>query len=240
LAVLLLVAAHVFATPALVPIPGIVSTGVGLSQGAIDVNYLLISAPSGVPANVLHPVVICQTVGCDGGTIPAFPFWSEGGGPVWAADNALSQWVGVKAIQYGDVSANAGPGTGITVGDPTGWYDFQVTFVLPNQQALDTAHISGLFSADNEGEIWLNSTGITGCYSPYCFQDMHPFNVTTGFVIGVNHLDFRIYNVNQALGNPMGFRVQMQGTYEVPEPATAALWLAGLATLAFLRRRKAS
>jgi hypothetical protein len=69
---------------------------------------------------------------------------------------------------------------------------------------------------------------------------MHPFNVTTGFVIGVNHLDFRIYNVNQALGNPMGFRVQMQGTYEVPEPATAALWLAGLATLAFLRRRKAS
>lgn len=238
LAGLLLLGAQALATPALTPIPGIVSTGAGLAQGATDVNFLLISAPSGVPANILHPVVICSTVGCDGGAIPAFPFWPS----YWIPNDAHSQWVGVNAVQYGDTAAHSGAGTGITTGDPAGWYIFQVAFYVPNALAQSTAHITGSFSADNQGEVWFNNVDVRNCHLPYCFQDMYSFNITSGFVVGMNYLDFRVYNVNQALGNPVGFRVNMSGTYmfESPEPGTAALWLAGLVVLVVLRRRKAA
>jgi uncharacterized protein (TIGR03382 family) len=177
-------------------------------------------------------------VGCDGGTIPAFPFWPG----YWVANNAQSQWVGINAVQYGDVAPKAGPGTGYTTGDPQGWYTFQVAFYVPNSLAQSTAHISGSFTADNQGEVWLNNTIVRACHLPYCFQDMYSFNITSGFVVGMNYLNFKVYNVSQALGNPVGLRVNMSGTYmyDTPEPGTASLWAAGLLVLALLRRRKAS
>ena len=67
---LLLLGAQAFASPELVPIPGIVSTGAGLAQGATDASYLLISAPAGVTLN--SSVVVCDVIGCGAGTTPAF------------------------------------------------------------------------------------------------------------------------------------------------------------------------
>lgn len=241
---LLLAAARALATPTLIPIPGIVSTGAGLSQGASDVNFLLISAPAGVPVTIfdsdgvpilpINPVVVCSTVGCDGSSIPAFPFWAG----AWVANNANSQWVGVNAVQYGDISATAGPGTGVTTGDSAGYYVFEVEFYLPSTYAASTAVISGFWSADNQGTMYLNGIPITGCEYPTCFLEMHTFDITTGFVVGVNYVQIVVYNLPQPVGNPVGFRIDWTGTYMTPEPGTAGLWLAGLAALGLLRRRR--
>jgi hypothetical protein len=261
----LLSAAQMCAAPVLVSIPGIVSSGAGLSQGAQDVNFLLVSAPAGV--STVNPSVVCSGVGCASDAAPAFPFWPNG----WVSNDANSQWVGINPVQYGNVSAQSGSGTGVTTGDPSGWYTFRVYFYLPDAQAASTATISGSWSADNYGGIFLNDTGTystsdasyqsdafvagtNGRYpygwsgtdscmdgDAYCFLAMHSFNISSGFVVGLNYVDFRVYNVSQSVGNPVGFRVSWSGTYEaavVPEPAAASLWLVGLAALALLRRRK--
>ena len=137
LAGLLLLSAQVFASGVWTPITGIVSTGAGLTQGATDLSYLLISAPAGV--TISNPVVVCDVIGCGSGTTPAFPFWANSPW-AWAADDASSSWVGVQAMEYGNINEKSPgvPGTGVAAGDPQGWYDFQVQFTLP-AYAVSTA-----------------------------------------------------------------------------------------------------
>lgn len=244
---LLLLGAPGFADGVLTPIPGIVSTGAGLTQSASDVSYLLISAPAGVTLG--DSVVACDVIGCGSGTTPAFPFWANSPW-AWTADTASSSWIsvnypaegGLPGQQYGNINEKTPgqAGTGVTVGDPQGYYDFQVSFTLTASEAA-TASISGLWAVDNEGQIYLNGNADPFGYceaSPYCYQQMSSFDLTSGFVAGMNHLDFVVYNWAGATGNPVGLNVQMSGYYEVPEPASVALAPAGLAALAFLRRRR--
>jgi hypothetical protein len=248
LAGLLLLGAQAFASPVYAPIPGIVSTGAGLTQNQDDDTYLLISAPAGVTLG--DSVVVCDVIGCGSGTTPAFPFWANSPW-AWTADTASSAWVGVidpslggfNGQQYGNINEKTPgvPGTGVATGDPQGWYDFQVTFTLSAYQAA-TAEISGTWAVDNEGVISLNGsqTPFFCDVSPSCYQTTSGFTLTSGFVAGVNHLDFKVYNWAGATGNPVGLNVNMTGYYEVPEPASATLWGVGLAALAILRRRRAS
>jgi hypothetical protein len=238
------------AAPVLVPIPGIVSSGAGLAEGAVDVNFLLISAPDGVPLNI-SPKVVRTTIDYGSGSQAAFPFWPG----AWIPNSAESQWLGVLDSYSPPTRYAYGPA------DPSGWYQFRLTFVLPSSYAANNATISGSWMADNRGQLYLNGVAQPSVYTPpsgggiwgssthscaatddQCFKAMHAFELTSGFVAGVNNLDFYVRNQdNLPYGNPAGFRVEMSGAnYMVPEPSTVMLWAGGLIALALLRRRKAA
>lgn len=163
-----------------------------------------------------------------GGTTTLQVVTSTGGFPVgpWLADDSISAWVG--------------PDTAQTV-SPAGNYDYQTTFNLTGFLPA-TAFLTGQWAADNAGlNILVNgvSTGITAAG----LSSWTPFTIGTGFVAGVNTLDFIVQNFS-GVDTPTGLRVEMSGTANLsaatPEPATLVLLGAGLIVLSSLRRRARS
>jgi MYXO-CTERM domain-containing protein len=241
------------APAATVSIPGVFGTGLDdygnlLPAGALDPHFTLISSDAGVVLPSGHPYTVATSGPYNN---PAWPFWNG----VWTGNTASSQWIAPQAYYYGGYRVPSGPA------DPGGWYTFRLEFYLPDQLAVDTAQIVGAWTADNLGGIYLNSVYQPDLYTPPpgggpwgtsthscmdadggCFQAMHAFDISSGFVVGVNYLDFRILNDSVNLtSNPAGFQVTMTGTMEsIPEPASAALGVTGLVLLALYRRRRRS
>jgi len=100
--------------------------------------------------------------------------------------------------------------------------------------------ISGMIAADNHVDgVYLNGTLISGLGATQ-YQAFTSFSITSGFVSGLNTLDF--YAVDD--GAPAGFNVQLTGqgatgpSSTVPEPSTWALLGGGLAGVGLLARRR--
>jgi len=125
---------------------------------------------------------------------------------------------------------------------------YRTTFSLTGLNPF-TASISGFWGTDNEGEIFLNgvTTGIKlfgnvdgvldgGDFGN--FDHLTAFNISSGFVSGLNTLDFVILDT----GPPSAMRVDnLAGSAAtvVPEPATWALMILGFGSAgAALRRRR--
>ena len=112
---------------------------------------------------------------------------------------------------------------------------FRTTFDLTGFD-LATVVIEGAWGTDNTGiGIFLNgaSLGIALPGAPTLnFEVLHDFAITSGFVSGVNTLDF----VVQDVGSVAAFRAELSGTAEVPEPAGLALLGLGLLGLGLRRR----
>lgn len=144
--------------------------------------------------------------------------------PPWVGDNALSGWVGPTGAR--DLTG------------PIGNYTYETTFDLSGLQA-STASITGQWSVDNIGvNILLNgvSTGITATD----FTAFYPLTIKTGFIAGLNTLDFVVRNQ----GGPTGLRVEMTGSatpnaVNVPEPVSLAILGSGLFAIGVLRRKRA-
>lgn len=143
----------------------------------------------------------------------------------WLANDDVSRWITPTAHQDQSLDANT-----------NGSYTFHLSFDLSGYNAASASFL-GRFAADNAAEIKLNGQTIA---SGTGFTSWHDFGANSGFVSGVNSLDFVLANWAQNGGNPAGLRVEFSSSNiaAVPEPETYAMLLAGLALAGFAARRR--
>lgn len=154
--------------------------------------------------------------------LPAVTFYQS----PYVANDADSRWI--------SWSPTGGPGRATTT--------YRTTFSLAGFDPA-TVTISGLWAVDNFGRILLNGaeTGQSLPNAALSFTQLNGFSINSGFVSGLNTLDF----VVQELGSGTGLRVDnLTGRATalddaIPEPATWALMIAGfgLAGIALRSRR---
>jgi hypothetical protein len=159
----------------------------------------------------------------EGSTTGTMVRTSAGGFPIgpWLGDDSISAWIG--------------PSNDAQLNSPNGIYDYRMTFDLTGFKPA-TALLSGQWAADDSANMLINGvptgTNATG------FSAFTGFSITSGFIAGVNTLDFIVLNAG---GGPTGLRVEISGTADaataIPEPVSLVLLGAGLIALSALRRR---
>jgi hypothetical protein len=145
----------------------------------------------------------------------------------WLANSDVSKWITPTANQAQSLDNWS-----------TSTYVYSLSFDLTGYKA-NTAAFTGRVAADNSVVIKLNDQVISTASG---FTDWAAFSANSGFVSGVNTLDFVVTNWAQNGGNPTGLRVEFNSSNvaAVPEPETYAMMLAGLGLVGFtVRRRKA-
>jgi PEP-CTERM motif len=142
----------------------------------------------------------------------------------WVGDNALSAWIG--------------PNNNAQAFGPPGIYDYRTTFDLTGL-VPGTATLLGRWSMDDLGvDILINGVSTGNTAPDPGFTGFFSFSINSGFVAGVNTLDFVVNNDDVEGANPTGLRVEVSGTAAAtPEPASLVLFGAGFAGLCMFRRR---
>jgi hypothetical protein len=163
---------------------GVDNLGVLLANGTVDPHYALTMSADPIDRGPSAFVV----------TPNGFPF------PPWIAQGPKSQWIAPKTDQR--VGNNFGP------------YVYRITFSLAGLDPA-TATISGQYSTDNNGtDVRINGV-ITGQTTPLtAYTAFFPLSITSGFVAGVNTIDFFLFNDpgSTSEDNPTGLRVEISGT----------------------------
>ncbi len=181
LVVMLLLLVASVARPASIPgffNTGVDAVGVSLTTGAMDPHFKLIASAD--PAYPGPGAVACSP-------IPS---------AYWYANNAVSRWIAPATDENYPALGTPHPG---------GDYIYRFELDLANYDP-STVVVSGSWGVDNAGRIVLNgvSTGITTTsYNP-----LVPFNIQSGFVPGLNHLDFVVQNYAAGGANPTGLRIE--------------------------------
>jgi len=197
-------------------ISGLKNTGLAASGStdSTDSNYKLSAASSDTTISNTAPYIT------DGSLWPVNP---------WLANSSVSKWITPTSSQGQTFDASA-----------NGLYTYTLSFDLTGYNASSASFV-GRLAADNSVTVKLNNQVISSATG---FTDWSSFSANSGFVSGVNKLDFVVNNWQQNGGNPTGLRVEFSGsniTAAVPEPETYAMLLGGLAMMGFVaRRRKAA
>jgi hypothetical protein len=191
-------------------INGLTNTGIGAS-GSGDSHYKLSAASSDTGI---------------AGTVPTITYDNLWPISPWMANDSTSKWITPTASQGQSFDAWS-----------AGTYTYSLTFDLSGYKA-DTAAFNGRMAADNSVVVLLNNQVISSAAG---FSGWSSFATSSGFVGGVNKLDFVVTNWAQNGGNPTGLRVEFTGASvvaAVPETATYATLLGGLALLGVVARRR--
>ncbi|MCI0534816.1 MAG: immunoglobulin domain-containing protein [Verrucomicrobiales bacterium] len=184
-------------------IPGLFGTGVDnngtlLGPGAVDPHYKLVTS-----ADTSFPGPDSIVVSDD------FPIAGQAGNGPWLTNGPLSRWIGPQADQTCCGQGTAGGNGGNAPGD----YVYRITFDLTGFD-LSTVKLTGQWACDSEGtDIKINGTSTGNKIPPFPPQPSeawHPFTISSGFVDGVNTLDFLI---NRSSGKyPTGLRAEVSAT----------------------------
>ena len=174
-------------------IPGLFNTGV-------DDDGNLLEAETLDPHWILEYSDDFDYEGPDTFTLkPGFPV-----GP-WVEEGPDSRWIAPHPDQ----------GTGNAPGD----YLYRITFDL-SEFDHETATITGKWSSDNGGPDVLLNDESTGIKTTSGFGGFTEFEITSGFVEGINTVDFKVNNAPPGI-NPTGVRVELNGTAkELPPKGT--------------------
>lgn len=175
-------------SPGSMPIPDLYNTGMNserevLPDGSDDNHYFLISS-----ADINYPGPETKVSLSTG-----FPM------DRWVPNSQYSKWIAPRtdAVNFNEV----------------GLYVYRTRFDL-SKFKHKSAVIRGLWSSDNNGVDILINGKSTGFFTPIeAYYGMFPFEITEGFVEGINTLDFVVNNVNA----PTGLRVELNGQADPKE-----------------------
>lgn len=193
------------------PITTLFSTGVGVSGTPLSNNAAeLHYSLFSVPAGSATSLRVATAAN-------GFPI------PPWLGDNGTSAWIG--------------PNSNSSLDGPTGDYTYRTTFSLEGF-IVSSASIAGRWAVDNTGiDILLNGVS-TGISNTDGFSAFRTFSLSSGFVNGLNTIDFVINNA----GGPTGLRTELAGTATasvlVPEPASLMIVGGTLLGFGLIRRRQ--
>ena len=184
---------------------GVDATGAVLADGTVGDPHYTLTS---VPGGTTAIRVITSASG--------FPI------PPYFGDNTSSRWIG--------------PNNDADLNGPVGTYRYRTTFDLTGFD-FNSASVSGGWSTDNNGlDILINGISLAATTSFTQFSaGFSAFSITSGFVAGVNTIDFLVNNG----GGPTALRVEMTGTADVPEPHMLSLAAVALLGLGLARRRRA-
>jgi hypothetical protein len=154
-------------------IAGLWASGAGGTAGLPDLHYQLMQKPSGAPTSALITSLIPSS---------------------WMIAPTGSRWLSPVA------NAN--------VAAPIGLYVYRLTFNLVDSggHALDpsTASFTGHFAGDDDVTILFNGHAVssTADSSSGDYGHLFSFTVNSGFVAGLNTLDFDVQNVMPGCSTP--------------------------------------
>jgi hypothetical protein len=195
-----------------------------LSGGSIDPHYQLVSSPD---TSFAGPAAYITYDG-----------WPLTGGIRWLSNGPDSKWISPRSTTGLDTYYPTGSG----VAD--GYYTYRTSFDLSGLNP-GTAVIDGWWVSDNFGTNLVLNGVITGFTNNGDFMNgtrpNNTFHLDSGFISGVNNLDFIVYNAPLGFNgiNPSGLRVELSGTAApVPEPSTMLLLGSGLAGLIGYGKRR--
>lgn len=115
----------------------------------------------------------------------------------WVANDSGSKWIGPRA----DGAGVAG-----------GMYVYRTTFTVPANAGIVT--LNGKWATDNGASIRLNGNPVGIVSAHNGFGALKPFTISSGFVPGLNTLDFAVTNQTSSGGAQTitGLRVELSGT----------------------------
>ena len=209
-----------------------IAGGQGIASGAGRINYIKalgqISTFNGLTglfntgldssgnpladsASDPHYTLVSTPSGAPGSAVVTQQHFPIGGG-LWMPDTATSKWISPHADES-------------VYSDLTGTYTYQTTFTVGGDPT--SAEINGGVAGDDQVTSILLNGKVVAMNISGSIQSLAAFTISSGFVSGLNTLQFVVTNSGSA-PNPSGFRCELTGTAQTGVAAAVPAAPAGL------------